>query len=364
MGGKCNRMQTIEQMYQMHGGYWRYPDLLDFYYLVNPYFPPNELICELKNKFEILLESYPSGMRINAMLAAKYFEINEENIIIGNGSAELIKCLMEHIRGKVGVIKPTFDEYPNRYNRQDIVEFWPDNPNYSYTILDLMLFCEKNSISNLILINPDNPSGNYIPKEDLKTMIEWTVAKNIILIIDESFADFSDEENATLVQQETLDFYPNLIVIKSISKAYGIPGIRLGIMASGNTEMIKYFKRNIPIWNINSFAEYYMQISKKYQNQYQNGMLKFRNERKRYLKELSKLKDLRIIPSQANYVMVEVLNGMSSGSLTNRLLQDYHILIRDLQTKLQKTDKHYVRLAIRDTTDNDKLIQALNEIFS
>ena len=132
--------------------------------------------------------------------------------------------------------------------------------------------------------------------------------------------DFSDEEDSSIINQNILEGKEYLYVMKSISKSYGVPGLRLGVLASGNTNMIAKLKKEVSIWNINSFAEFYMQISEKYKNDYKTAMCKFRAERKRYEEKLTKISGLRVIPSQANYLMVEIINGMSSAELTRRLI--------------------------------------------
>lgn len=295
--------QKLSLMQGRYGGYWRYPQLIDFCYLVNPYFPPRKMIDEIKASFEKLLTQYPSGMRVNSLLAAKNFGVHQENIVVGNGAAELIKSLMTSFIGKCGFIRPTFEEYPNRYKKEDIISFVPGNNDFSYTAADLIGYFDDKCINELIVVNPDNPSGNYIPKSDLLQLIAWTKAKNIKLVIDESFADFSDEENNTLINQELLDENPNLYVVKSISKSYGVPGLRLGVLASGNIDDISNMKKDVAIWNINSFGEFYMQIEEKYKKYYAIALEKFRVERARFQTELSRIKGIRVIPSQANYIM-------------------------------------------------------------
>lgn len=341
------------------GGYWRYPQLLDFCYLVNPYFPPQKLIDELKASFEKLLTQYPSGMRVNALLAAKNFSVHQENILVGNGAAELIKSLMGEFDGKVGFVRPTFEEYPNRYDRENSVSFVPGNADYAYTADDLMEFFDDCEIQSLVVVNPDNPSGNYIPKKDLLRLIEWAKEKNIQLVIDESFVDFADEENSTLICQDILNSNPHLFVMKSISKSYGVPGLRLGVLTSGNTAIIDKLKKDVAIWNINSFAEFYMQIEEKYKKDYASALKLIRRERARFQKELSKIPGLRVIPSQANYVMVELTGSVSAHELTKRMLTKYNLLIKDLSGKMK--GKQYLRLAVRDTKDNNKLVAALKQ---
>ena len=231
----------LSMMQQRYGGYWRYPKMLDFCYLVNPYFPPQRLMDEIKANFETLLTEYPSGQQVNSLLAARNFGIHQDTVVVGNGAAELIKALMARLTGFTGVVRPTFEEYPNRYDPDSTVVYRPENPDFSYTAQDLMDFFEDKNLSNLLLINPDNPSGNYIPRKDLLALADWAQARGVRLVVDESFVDFAEEEN-TLLDPEILARYPLLYVMKSISKSYGVPGLRLGILASGDLPAIAALK--------------------------------------------------------------------------------------------------------------------------
>ena len=340
-----------------YGGYWRFPGILDFCYLVNPYYPPKQMVEELKSNFDMLLTQYPSGQNVNSLIAAKDFNINKKYIAVGNGAAELIKELMSEIKGRTGFIKPTFEEYPNRYAKEDEVIFTPNNPDYSYTAKDVMDFFNTKEISNLIIINPDNPSGSYMQKSELLNLVSWTSKRKINLIIDESFADFADEENNTLLDNAILNDNPHLYVMKSISKSYGIPGLRLGILASGNTEIMDTIRKTLSIWNINSFGEYYLQIASKYEKYYDSALEKLRTERKYLSENLNKINGLRVIPSQANYLMIELCNGIKAKDLTDKLLSEYNILIKDLSEKLHGNE--YIRVAVRNREDNNKLISAI-----
>lgn len=340
-----------------YGGYWRYPKLLDFCYLVNPYFPPERMKAEMRANFDTLLTEYPSGMRVNSLLAAKQFNVHVENIIVGNGAAELIKSLMSLLSGVTGFVRPTFEEYPNRYSSDDSLVFVPGNHDYSYTADDLMEFFGDKAIDNLIVINPDNPSGNYICKADLLRLVEWAREKGIRLVIDESFVDFADELDSSLLYNEILEPNPHLYVMKSISKSYGVPGLRLGVLASGDTETIARMKKDVAIWNINSFGEFYMQIEEKYKNDYAAALVKIRAERARFMCELGKIPGIRVIPSQANFVMVELDDSISPKELLKTLLIKYEILIKELTTKTN--GRNYLRLAVRCTEDNDRLLEAL-----
>lgn len=353
--------EKLKKLQHSFGGYWRYPGLLDFCYLVNPYFPKKRMIDEMKANFEPLLRDYPSGMGINSLLAGKYFGIRQKYVVVGNGAAELIKSLMENHKEKLGVTYPTFEEYPNRHNQSDLVIFKPQNVDFSYNADDLMEFFGDKEIASLLIVNPDNPSGNFIPIQDLFRLAEWSQTKQIRLIVDESFVDFADKGlDQTLLKNGILEKYPTMCVMKSISKSYGVPGLRLGILASADESMIDGLKKNVAIWNINSFGEFYMQIYGKYEKDYARSCEKFREERAIFEKELKEIPFLRVIPSQANYFLCEVKAPFTSHELTLKLLTDHNILIKDCSSKKGfPSDRQYIRIAIRDRKDNSTILNAL-----
>ena len=355
--------ERLEKIQHSFGGYWRYPGLLDFCYLVNPYFPGERMIDEMKANFEPLLRDYPSGMGVNSLLASKYFGLRHDYVVVGNGAAELIKSLMGWLEGKVGVVYPTFEEYPNRLPYDRIVAFTASNSDLHYTADDLIAYFSEHEIENLLLVNPDNPSGNFINREGLDKLIEWSESKGVHLIIDESFVDFADTaEEATLLHNGILESHPTLYVMKSISKSYGVPGLRLGILASADRDLIGYMRKDVGIWNINSFAEFYMQIYGKYEKDYERSCDRFREEREIFGSELSEIPFLRVIPSQANYFLCEVLPPFTSYGLTLDLLTQSEILIKDCGTKKGFPEGgQYIRIAIRDREDNKKLITALKK---
>lgn len=352
--------KKINLFQRRYGGYWRYPKMIDFCYLVNPFFPSPKLMDEIKANFETLLTQYPSGMGVNSLLAAKNFGVPQENIVVGNGAAELIKSVMTTVSDEIGIIRPTFEEYPNRYDKSKEVVFTPNNADLRYDADDIINFFDGKEVKTVILINPDNPSGNFIAKENLLKLVNWGKEKGIRLIIDESFIDFADE-NYTLIEREFLTNNPHVVVVKSISKSYGVPGLRLGIIASGDTSLINYIKKDVGIWNINSFAEFYLQIEEKYRKDYWQGLKLFKAERKRFKEELENISALRVVESQANYFLIEV-KSVTAGELATKLLLKYNIFIKDLSEKI-KNQGQFVRIAIRDRRDNDLLITALKAIL-
>ena len=356
--------EKLERFNKRFGGYWRYPRLIDFCYLVNPFYPNQKLIDEMQANFGRLLCDYPSGMNVNSLLGAKYYGLRREQVCVGNGAAELIKALMERLEGKVGMIYPTFEEYPHCRKEEDIVPYQIQDRDFRYTADELMNYYEDKEIQILVLINPDNPSGNYIEKREVLRIAQWAERRNIRFVVDESFVDFADtEENPTLLEEDIIKKYRNLIVIKSISKSFGVPGLRLGLLVSDDLDLIAKMKKDVSIWNINSFAEFYMQIFEKYKANYDDAMKKFRVVRKEYVEMLNQISDLRVIPSQANYLMCELTGAMTSKELAEELLDKYSILIKDLSNKNGFDGKSYIRVAVKRPEENQKLVDAIKEVL-
>lgn len=354
--------QYFKAISSRYGGYWRYPKMLDFCYLVNPYFPPKRMVDEIKANFEVLMREYPSGMRVNSLLAAKNFNVKQEFIVVGNGAAELIKLLMENWTGILGNVLPTFEEYPNRRDAKNLVQYIPQKEGFKYTADDLMSYFGEKEIDTLLLINPDNPSGNYISFNDLLRLIEWTKKKGIRFVVDESFVDFASVEGQfSLFDNAILSKNKHLVVVKSISKSYGVPGFRLGVLASGNVELIAKMKKEVAIWNINSFGEFYMQIYEKYHKDYEKACAQFKQERELFYNELKNIPFLKVYDSQANYFLCKLKAKYTSHKLALLLLK-HNILIKDCSSKEGFTGGDYIRLAVRDRNDNHTLFEFLNNL--
>lgn len=357
--------EKVRKYLQRYGGYWRYPAMRDFCYLVNPYFPNERFMNEMKSNFDVLVREYPSGMAVNSLLAGHFFGVRTENICVGNGTAELIKSLMENISGNIGMVYPTFEEYPHRKKDVEVIPYYVVDEDFDYSVDDIMSYYEGKDISAIVLVNPDNPSGHFISKKDILRLEDWCRSKGRKLIVDESFIDFvEDDEWHTLLDMEVLLNHPSLIVLKSISKSFGVAGLRLGVIATADTDLIAFMKKDVAIWNINSFAEYYLQIIEKYRDDYYEAMEKFKEVRRRYLDKLSKIKGFKVYPSQANYVMCHIENSVTSTELADILLNRYNVLIKNLASKEGLNKGNYVRLSVKSDEENDYIVNALMEIFN
>ena len=357
---------VLRKFYGRYGGDWRFPQMLDFCYLVNPYFPSRRLKDELRSNFDTLLTEYPSGMKVNTLLASKCFGVSEPYIVPGNGAAELIKVLMEETQGgRTGFVRPTFEEYPNRYDKDCQVTFVPQNEEYRYTADDLMAFFADKDIRQLMVINPDNPSGNFIAKADVLRLAAWCEERAIRLVVDESFVDFSrDYATNSLLSDDILKAYPHMAVMKSISKSYGVPGLRLGILASADEALIARLKRAVSIWNLNSFAEFFMQIYNKHEKDYQRACAKFVAERDSFEQALRTVPFFRVMPSEANYFLCEVLPPRKASDIVIYMLRHHNILTRDCSLKPGlDPDRQYMRIAVRNHEDNMRLGEGLKDFL-
>lgn len=342
---------------QRYGGYWRFDELKDFCYLVNPFFPPESLNNELKYSLNKLMQSYPSGEKVQAMLGGKLFGVPESQIVVGNGAAELIDKVTVTLNGRFGLYGPTFEEYTARFNNIDLRV--PNTKGFRYGKDDVIALAEEND--GVILINPDNPSGNFITYEDIIVILEHLHSAGKHLILDESFLDFAEDGfKSTALNAADLERFPNLVVIKSIGKSYGVGGLRLGVLASSNIDLVKQIKSNVPIWNINSVAEFYLQIIGKYTAQYQESCAKLIQARNALLRDLQGITYLEPYESQANYIFCKVLDK-NALQLATDLCNKYSILIKDCSGKASIEDQ-YIRVAVRDTRDNEALVNGLKAL--
>lgn len=358
--------ERYRKIMSRYGGFWRYPHMTDYCYLVNPYFPPKRLLDEMESNFKTLLTQYPSGWKVDSTISSNIFGVKDEYIILGNGAAELIKALLDIQTGAMGIIEPSFNEYKNRYSG-NVEIYHPYINEKGYNADDVINYFDDKSIGSLVLINPDNPTGNYIPIYDVLKLIQWAEKKQIKFILDESFVDFVDLqedeiiEDVTLIKDDILEKHTNLYIIKSISKSYGVPGVRLGVLASADKKEMGLIRSTLPIWNINSFGEFFMQIFNKYKKNYIESMEKFRNTRRRFLMDLQEIAYLKVLPTQANYVMCEVV-GIDSEQLCIRLFEE-GILIKDVSGKISN-GRSYIRIAVRTEKENNILIGYLTKVYN
>ena len=348
-----NRIQDLAFRY---GGYWRFPEVVDYAYLVNPWFPNENLKKELSYSFDALLTQYPSGRSVISSLAGTMFDIDAEYITVGNGAAELIRSYMKII-GDYYLYTPTFNEYINSSIHHNFFEPIKTDVCGLYDSIQ-----ESLDKRNVIILNPNNPTGEFLTEKEINHILDTTPPDTRVLV-DESFADFADKEKRfTLLNEKTLKKHPNLVVVKSISKSYGVPGLRLGVIASSDRELISNINKELPIWNINSFAEYFMQIICKYKKEYIHACNRLAQERNRFYSKLISNKNIEVYPSQANFFMIKLIKNTTDELLEYMIA--HNVLIKSLNGKPGMPKGEYIRIAIRTETENDRLVELIEDFFN
>ncbi|MBN1619789.1 aminotransferase class I/II-fold pyridoxal phosphate-dependent enzyme [candidate division WOR-3 bacterium] len=346
--------KILSSFKKIYGGFWKFPEILDFCYLVNPFFPPDRMKEEFSAYAGELTTHYPSGLDEQNSLASRLFKVSDKYLTVGNGASEIINAVAENFKNrKTVIIEPTFDEYTRRFC--NIEKLYLKNFNISGK--DLPALVVSNEV--FILINPDNPTGRYFSVSEILSLALKMRKEGKFLVLDESFVDFSDEgEKNSLLRDEVLEDFPNMIVVKSISKSYGVPGVRLGLAACSDPQITSFIKNYVSVWNVNSFAEFFLQTAVKYKEEYRLACEKVSVERRSFINNLEKLSWIKPYPSQANYIFCS-LEGVTANRLAQKLLSDHMIFIKDCTGKDGITGGEFVRIAVKKPEENEVLLKAL-----
>ncbi|MBW2976273.1 aminotransferase class I/II-fold pyridoxal phosphate-dependent enzyme [Candidatus Woesearchaeota archaeon] len=258
---------------------------LDFYFMINPYFPTKEMIGAINKKIENLLKYYPSNQKVIAEKIKKLEGIDLPLIAV-NGSCEAIRVFMQNFAKLALVTVPNFNEY-------EISNHVPIA--YNASTEEIRQAIRKYNVDTVVFCNPNNPTGYY--REDIELLA--SEFNNVQFVVDICFLDFVDTKIPDIPHGK------NIILIKSLGKTYGICGIRLGYIASENKELIKQILDKIPIWNVNSVSEALIDLIITNKDEYEKSRIKIiEGTRKMY--ELLKTFDfLTVYPTRANFVMVK-----------------------------------------------------------
>ena len=345
----------------LYGGFWNF-DTKDFCYMTNPYFPPQEFIDSLGSRLRQLVKSYPSTNWYISSLAAKPLGLTHEEVVVANGASELISALTDQFVEHLSVPVPTFDEFVNRAAIQGKrVSPYQLTGDFELDAEDFVRHTLGVQANAALLINPNNPTGKLLSHDTLWYLLEALRSLDLI-IVDESFIEFSSRTPVPSAMGRLSDF-PNLVVLKSLSKNYGIPGLRLGYAASANKETVATLRRSIPIWSINSLAQYFLEEIGNFGNEFLDSCARVRQATQTLFSGLEKLHYLSPYPSQGNFVLCRLENGITGQELTERLFRDLNILINDCSRKKGLGDG-FVRFASRTVEENAQLIQAMQELGS
>lgn len=338
-----------EILEQSHGGYWNYP-ISDYCYIRNFYYPTNSMFAHFRNSLKELTWNYGSSQVILNKKLSYLVGVSHEKIIALSGAAQVYPVLKEiFINKKVSLPDITFGEYPRIFPKAlKYKDFFEKGRTIDECIKESEL---------IIIVNPNNPSGKINKTEKIISWAQENPEK--YFLVDESFIEYS-EETSILNKLENKPI-SNLIVLKSLSKSHGIPGIRLGFIYTHNEEIFQKINENIPIWNLNSFAEHYMEIALKFRNELSVSFQKAKKDRDYLIKFLNKINYIsKVYESSGSFVSFRVDNQEISKYLHSYLLKNHNIYIKQL-TNIGLEGSNYFRVALVSKPQIDKLIKALEK---
>lgn len=333
----------------------------DFCFIANPYYPDKELIKKMQDRLPMLIKSYPSSnpRQIQEQLA-KVLHVNPEYLLIGNGASELITIIQREFIDDFAIPVPTFSEYTDKLRKQEWAHLFQLKPeeDYQLNLNDYAEWIDENDITSALIINPGNPTGQLIPLNEMILFLNRMQHLRLI-IVDESFMDFADEDIPTLLPH--IKHHPNMIVVRSMSKHCGVPGLRLGYCCTTNLELLKRLRQLTPVWNVNTLGEYFISQLADTDAEYQKARLKVIRDVRFLYEQLKDINGFYTYKTGSNFVLIKVLCGINATELQHILLEEYHLYVRDCSNKVG-IDNLHIRVASQGERKDKLLIEALKEI--
>ena len=361
-----HKYKTQEEKYEyiskQHGGYYRH-NFTDHAYLYNLYFPPKAVFTHLKDHIHNLVLNYPMAQDALAELIGEIIKQPSDRIVVGNGAAELIKILSGHLAKKIIVPVPSFNEYANAAPEGHVVEFPLEFPSFQLDVDKFAAEAIHVGADMAVVVTPNNPTSIVVPKADLIRLVQKLKEHNCKLIVDESFLDFADNKEQISLEQDIAN-YPNMAILKSMSKAYGICGLRIGYLLTANLEFVSEVRNGVHIWNINGFAEEFLRILPAYKQEFEDSCEKVKSDRDMFYEKLCEIEGMTVFKPDANYIFCRLPDSALSGpEVKKRLFIKHNMYIKDSAEKTQPDASRYIRIASRTNEENSKLIDALKDVM-
>jgi histidinol-phosphate/aromatic aminotransferase/cobyric acid decarboxylase-like protein len=355
----------------------RLPDLqvkVDACFLSNPYATDlfiQRLTTDLLETGELrkVLEFYPSQNNHVASLLEDAVGVDKHHIFVCNGANEAIQAALHRFGGsRVAVILPTFSPY-YEYLRPDQQSFFyklSSERDFALDVDDFIEFVFQNQIDTVCLINPNNPNGGYVPTQDMQKLLRAFESLGLV-ILDESFVDFAyeDEQRNRLSLVGETAAMPNVVLVKSMSKDFGIAGVRAGY-AVMSPDRVGTLVSNGYLWNIGGLAEFFFRLfaEAEFQEEYAAARLRYLDEAINFFGELRKLERIRAYSTKANFCLIQLDPSLSVGMFAPLLLIRHGVYIRDCGDKIGLEHGQYVRIASRKGFENDIMLAALNDLIA
>ncbi len=342
-------------------GYEKAKEIVDFCFIANPYYPTREMLDDLQRNLPNLIKSYPSSNPLTSQKnLADVLHVDPEHLIIGNGATELIALIDMTLIDRIAVPIPTFGEYIEKMKDQRDAELYPLDPESGYALRleDYLAWVHQRKLESLLIINPGNPTGQFIPLEEMVEFLQR--ARDLeLVIVDESFIDFAGDPIPSLLP--LADRFTNLLIVRSMSKHCGVPGLRLGYCYSSNLFVLNRLRRFVPTWNLNTLAQYFLSLLPPTDAAYHEGRKRLIADVRSLYGALRTIPSLQVYPTGANFVLFKIQNGMTATELQSRLLTDHQMYVRDCSNKLGM-DAFHIRVASQGREKDARLVEALRTL--
>ena len=295
---------------------------------------------------------------------ADYTGAQMENIIMGNGSTELISLFIQTNHPKKAMILgPTYSEYERDINLGGgTCIYFPLKEENNFQ-MDVNALCHQldDNLDLLVLCNPNNPTSSAITRREMRRILDACMQHGIFVMVDETYVEFApDEKNVTSVS--LTNYYSNLIILRGTSKFFASPGLRLGYAITGNRDVAKEINTRKDPWTINSLAEIAGQIMFQDEDYIRETKELITGERARLYQELSSWDTVRVYEPQANFILMKILKeGVDAEILFEHCIRK-GMMIRNCST-FPFLDSQFIRFCIMSPEDNDRLMDAFRELL-
>jgi threonine-phosphate decarboxylase len=334
--------------------------LLDFCIPVNLHFPPPQMIQRISERLPEILRYYPDYADVHAKHIGEIAGVSPDCIVPANGSTEIITRLCHLTRGPILTPIPTFSRWTDLPEELGIPLHTITHEvekNFRLGVAKIISHAKSLAVRMLVISNPNNPTGAWFEPGEIEELV-FSMPEVELIVIDESFLDFSDLESAVGLISKA----ENLVVVKSLGKSLGWHGVRLGYAAT-NPRAADLLRSQLPFWNVNGLAAYILKSVSEFKDEFLRSLALVEEDRTYMLKQLEQIRGLRVFPSKANFLYVELPPSLSGRRLRDRLLEQYGLMVRECSNKIGSSER-YLRLAVQKKEAVDLLVQALTKELS
>ncbi|MER7933344.1 MULTISPECIES: histidinol-phosphate transaminase [unclassified Streptomyces] len=336
---------------------------VDFCIPCNPYFPTPAMMETMASRLKDIITFYPSSADTITAELCQLLQLPPQAVAMGNGSTELITWI-DHllVRESLAVPVPTFGRWTDQpMETGKRVDMFPlqESNGFALDLAQYAEFIRKRGTRAAVVCNPNNPDGGFLHKQALVQFMD-AMADLDLIVVDESFLEFADAEAEPSVVQEAM-LRPNVIVLRSLGKNFGLHGIRFGYMVA-NPSLAGKVRSMLPKWNLNAFAEYVVFMLKEHGAEYAQSLLQVRKDRLEMASQLSVLPGLTVYPSQGNFLFVRLPVGAEGTVVRDRMLTEHRILVRECGNKIGSSSR-FLRLVVRPEVDVRRLVSALEQVL-